>query len=52
MVVPFFAGDYNSVALGVGRDMFAFGAVSTDITQSYARLPDRKAPCKVSHMSQ
>ncbi|HEK3218849.1 TPA: fimbria/pilus outer membrane usher protein [Proteus mirabilis] len=36
-----FAGDYNSVALGVGRDMFAFGAVSADITQSYARLPDR-----------
>ncbi len=33
------AGDYNSVALGIGRDLLDFGAISADITQSVARLP-------------
>ncbi|WP_373859563.1 fimbria/pilus outer membrane usher protein [Kluyvera intermedia] len=34
-----FSQDYNSVALGIGRDLFQFGAISTDITQSVARYP-------------
>jgi len=33
------SGDYNSLALGVGRDLMAFGAVSFDATQSWAHLP-------------
>lgn len=33
------AGDYNAVALGIGRDLYAFGAVSADVTQSFARIP-------------
>ncbi|HDS3827280.1 TPA: outer membrane usher protein [Morganella morganii] len=33
------AGDYNAVSLGVGRDLMAFGAISFDATQSFARLP-------------
>ncbi len=32
-------GDYKALALGVGRDLMAFGALSFDITQSRARLP-------------
>jgi outer membrane usher protein FimD/PapC len=35
-----FAGDYNAVSLGLGRDLLAFGAISTDITQSRAILPN------------
>lgn len=31
--------DYNSVAVGVARDLLAFGALSFDVTQSFARLP-------------
>ncbi|MGJ3355915.1 outer membrane usher protein [Providencia sp. Je.9.19] len=31
--------NYNAVSLGVGRDLLAFGALSFDITQSFARLP-------------
>lgn len=31
--------DYNTVALGVGRDMGQFGALSFDATRSDARLP-------------
>ncbi|MGJ3356038.1 outer membrane usher protein, partial [Providencia sp. Je.9.19] len=31
--------DYNALAVGVGRDLLAFGALSFDITQSFARLP-------------
>lgn len=31
--------DYQSAAIGIGRDLFAFGALSADITQSVARLP-------------
>ncbi|OBU10331.1 outer membrane usher protein [Morganella psychrotolerans] len=33
------AGDYNAASLGVGRDLMAFGAISFDATQSFARLP-------------
>lgn len=33
------AGDYNSLAIGVGRDMNQFGTVSADVTQSIARIP-------------
>lgn len=32
--------DYHSVALGLGRDLFQLGAISADITQSFAHLPD------------
>lgn len=34
-----FAGDYDALALGVGRDLMAFGALSFDVTQSRATLP-------------
>lgn len=33
------AGDYNALAIGVGRDMNRFGTVSADVTQSVARIP-------------
>lgn len=32
--------DYNALALGVGRDLLALGALSFDITTSHARLPE------------
>lgn len=31
--------NYNALSLGIGRDLLAFGAISFDITQSFARLP-------------
>lgn len=34
--------DYNAVAIGLGRDLFAFGALSFDVTQSIARLPQEE----------
>ncbi|UVM58469.1 outer membrane usher protein [Pseudomonas sp. B21-012] len=34
------AKDYNALALGVGRDLLEFGAMSFDITQSHANMPD------------
>lgn len=34
------SGDYNAMALGVGRDLMMFGALSFDATQSHASLPD------------
>lgn len=34
-----FSSDYNSMALGIGRDLYQFGAVSADVTQSVARMP-------------
>ncbi|NIA32170.1 outer membrane usher protein [Serratia marcescens] len=34
-------GDYNALALGVGRDLMMFGALSFDATQSRARLPQQ-----------
>ncbi|CAI0905729.1 outer membrane usher protein [Serratia proteamaculans] len=33
-------GDYNALALGVGRDLMIFGALSFDVTQSRAQLPN------------
>ncbi|HCR3451253.1 TPA: fimbria/pilus outer membrane usher protein, partial [Citrobacter werkmanii] len=35
------AGDYNALALGVGRDLMAFGTISADVTQSFARFDDQ-----------
>lgn len=36
------AGDYNALSMGLGRDLYAFGALSADITQSYAtNLPQQ-----------
>lgn len=34
------AGDYNSAAIGIGRDLLQFGALSADVTQSIAKLDD------------
>lgn len=34
-------GDYNSLSVGIGRDLMAFGALSFDATQSRARLPQQ-----------
>ncbi|NBM87971.1 fimbria/pilus outer membrane usher protein [Proteus sp. G2661] len=34
--------DYQTVAAGIGRDLFALGALSFDITQSIARFKDQK----------
>ncbi|WP_178119575.1 outer membrane usher protein [Pseudomonas sp. SCB32] len=34
------ARDYGSLAVGVGRDLMAFGALSFDVTQSRATLPE------------
>lgn len=31
-------GNYQTAAIGIGRDLFAFGALSLDITQSFAHL--------------
>ncbi|HFF8968844.1 outer membrane usher protein [Serratia marcescens] len=31
-------GDYNALAVGIGRDLMMFGALSFDVTQSRARL--------------
>lgn len=36
-------GDYNALALGVGRDLMMFGALSFDATQSRASLPQQGA---------
>lgn len=35
------AGNYNALALGIGRDLEVLGALSADITESFARLPNR-----------
>lgn len=32
-------GDYNSLAVGIGRDLMILGALSFDVTQSRAQLP-------------
>lgn len=32
-------GDYNALSLGIGRDLMVLGALSFDVTQSRARLP-------------
>ncbi|EFK4234701.1 fimbria/pilus outer membrane usher protein [Escherichia coli] len=33
------AGDYNALAVGIGRDLSEYGTLSADITQSVARIP-------------
>ncbi len=33
--------DYNALAMGIGRDLLAFGALSFDVTQSRASLPQQ-----------
>ncbi|MFI8415320.1 outer membrane usher protein [Serratia sp. NPDC078593] len=35
-------GDYNALALGIGRDLMMLGALSFDVTQSRARLPQQE----------
>lgn len=37
-----FNRDYQATAIGIGRDLFSFGALSFDITQSFARFTDKK----------
>lgn len=37
------AKQYGSLALGVGRDLMAFGALSLDVIQSRARLPEQQS---------
>lgn len=34
-------GDYNAMSAGIGRDLLVLGALSADITQSRARLPNQ-----------
>lgn len=36
------SGNYKAINTGAGRDLFSFGAVSFDVTQSFAQLPDSK----------
>ncbi|WP_447879728.1 fimbria/pilus outer membrane usher protein, partial [Serratia fonticola] len=33
--------EYSALSLGIGRDLMVFGALSADVTQSRARLPDQ-----------
>lgn len=33
--------DYNAFSVGVGRDLLAFGALSSDVTMSQAKIPSR-----------
>lgn len=35
------AGDYNAFSVGVGRDLLILGAISLDVTESEARLPEQ-----------
>ncbi|ROR60340.1 UNVERIFIED_ORG: outer membrane usher protein FimD/PapC [Providencia alcalifaciens] len=35
-------GNYNALSIGIGRDLLAFGALSFDITQSWAKLPQEE----------
>lgn len=36
------AGDYNALAVGLGRDLNEFGTLSADVTQSVARIPSEE----------
>lgn len=42
--------EYQSVALGVGRDLFALGTIAFDVTQSFSRLAG-KGPSGADDMS-
>lgn len=35
-------GNYNALSIGIGRDLLALGALSFDVTQSWARLPQEE----------
>jgi outer membrane usher protein FimD/PapC len=35
-------GDYNALSLGIGRDLMVLGALSFDVTESRARLPQEE----------
>lgn len=35
------AGDYDALAAGIGRDLLMLGAISFDVTQSEAKLPEQ-----------
>ncbi|UTO00474.1 outer membrane usher protein [Serratia nematodiphila] len=35
-------GDYNALSLGIGRDLMVLGALSFDVTESRARLPQQE----------
>ncbi|MEM5506719.1 fimbria/pilus outer membrane usher protein [Shewanella frigidimarina] len=37
------AGDYNALSVGFGRDLSKFGTISTDVTQSFADLPNENS---------
>lgn len=37
------AGDYNTMSIGVGRDLLVLGAISLDATESRARLPQQES---------
>lgn len=43
-----FSAGYNALALGVGRDLLAFGALSLDATQSRATVPGKGTPTGTS----
>ncbi|CAI2489119.1 Outer membrane usher protein papC precursor [Serratia proteamaculans] len=43
-----FSAGYKALALGVGRDLLAFGALSLDATQSRAELPGKGTPSGTS----
>ncbi|MEJ1643848.1 fimbria/pilus outer membrane usher protein, partial [Escherichia coli] len=32
--------EYTAASLGIGRDLYAFGAISVDATESWSREPD------------
>jgi len=34
------ADDYKALAIGIGRNLYRFGAISADVKQSWARLPN------------
>ncbi|WP_392566959.1 outer membrane usher protein [Utexia brackfieldae] len=34
--------NYDALSLGLGRDLFKFGAISLDMTQSFTRFPEEK----------
>lgn len=34
------AGDYNALSVGIGRDLLTLGAISFDVTESRAELPE------------
>jgi len=37
-----FSGSYNALAIGIGRDLYEWGALSSDVTQSVARFDGKE----------